>query len=110
MGTLNALARTGLVEAMQWLHSVDSSRWNPTAVDDMNRTPLHAAAYCGRNWKHSKTLSRVARDSKCEAAKWLVSKGCNPGQSDLMRHSPRSICTPVYNGVSGYEGNYSAGP
>lgn len=108
--TLSVLAKTGLVGAMKWLHNVDKARWDPTAVDEYNRTPLHAAAYCGRNWKHSKTLSRMGAHGKCEAAQWLVDKGCSPHHTDLLRQSPRSICTPVYNGVAGYESNYAAGP
>lgn len=100
---LNALAKTGQTEAMMWLHSMDPVRWNPIEKDAQNRTALHAAAYCGRNWDDSRQLSKVAVDGKCAAATWLIAQGCKPKQNDKSANSPDSICTAVYRGKPGYE-------
>lgn len=108
--SLSMLAKTGQLDAMKWLCELDGTRWNPTEVDNQGRTPLHAAAYCGRKWTESHKVPTLVVTHKCLTADWLVSKGCGPDQRDYSGNTPRTICTAVYRGVRGYEHTARPGP
>ena len=71
---------------------------SPIVISDSAPIVLRCVAAC-RHGGHSQTLSSVAAENKCVAAKWLVSKGCKPKAADNMANTPMSTCDGrVYRG------------